>query len=119
MCRLKIPRCARDDIALGMVDDADTAVAQGFDRVAHIGRYDGDKTRTDDFCNAVDGDFRLAVDDLVDLSLGMEVFVDRRPLVELVVGEGHVVRVEVAPAPAGQTLYDPERVCVDHRHRTP
>src|SRR5215475_12471310 len=102
-----------------MIDDNHAPVGQRLDRMARIGRDDSDNPRPCDLDGAVDRELQFAVDDLVDLLLRMEVLVDRGALVELVVGEGHGLGMEVAAAPTGQALHDRKRVRVDKGHGRP
>ena len=99
-----------------MVDDDEPAVGERLDAVADVGGDDGDEAGAGAGGHAVDGDLDLAVEDLIDLFLGVMVLVDRRAGVEGVVDEGHGVGVEEPAAPAGQPLDDLQGVGVDDGH---
>src|SRR5258706_564672 len=57
------------------------------------------------------------LDDLPHLFLLVEVLVDGRVAVEVVMPEGHGAGVEVAASPAGPPLDDREAACIDEWHR--
>ena len=61
-----------------IVNNNGAAIGQCLDRVAYIARHDPHQTRSSDPLHAVDGQFEFALDDLIDLFLRMEMFVDGR-----------------------------------------
>ena len=66
--------------------------------------------------HAVDGQFQFALDHLVNLFLRMKVFMNGRATLEVVMREGHIRRVEIAPIPARQPLDHGKIVCIDKGH---
>ena len=75
-----------------------------------------DQARAGDPRHAVDGDLEFALDHFIDFFLRMEVFVDGRTALEVVVCEGHARRVKIASGPARQAFYRIEAAGVDERH---
>jgi len=84
--------------------------------MADASRHDRDEARPGDPRHAVDGNFKFALDHFVDFLLRMEMLVNGRAARELVMGECHVRRVEIASSPAGQALNDTEARGIDKRH---
>lgn len=64
----------------------------------------GDDPGTGNLRDAFNGDFERALSHLVDFFLGVVVLVYGGAAAEVVMRERHVVGVEVAPAPTGETL---------------
>src|SRR6266481_5346196 len=77
-----------------IVNDDGPAIGEGLNRMAHINRYDSDQAGSGDLGCAVDGYLKLALDHLVDLFLRMEVLVNGRAALEVVMRECHARRVE-------------------------
>jgi hypothetical protein len=99
----------------GVVHDQDTAVGEGFDGMRRAGREGGG-----------DSKFELAFEDFLDFFLRMEMLLNGSAARELVMGESHILRMEIAVVPAGKTLDDPssvrasgERLEVDEGHGIP
>src|SRR5260370_42216951 len=66
--------------------------------------------------NAANRYFQLAFDDFVNLFLRVEMLMDRRARVELVMCECHAWRVEIAASPAWQTFDSGQFVGIDEWH---
>jgi len=75
-------------------------------------------TWSGDLGNAVDGYLELALDYLIYFFLRMEMLVNGRTTREIVVGECHARRVEIASVPTGQALNDAKVASVDKWHGT-
>jgi hypothetical protein len=67
-----------------IINDDSPAIGEGFDRMTHITRYDRDQPGSCDLRCAVNGHLQLAFDYLVDLFLSMEMFVNGRASLEVV-----------------------------------
>src|SRR5690348_1949036 len=100
----------------GVIHDEDAAVGGGFDGMRGVGRDDSGDSRARDLHDAGDGEFKFAFEDLVDLFLRMEMLVDGSAASEIVMGESHILRMEIAVVPAGKAFDDRERVEVDEGH---
>jgi hypothetical protein len=100
-----------------IVDDDGPAVRESFDRMAGATRHDGDHPRSRDLSHTVDGHLKLAIDHFIHFFLRMEMFVNGRAAHEVVMRECHARRVEIAPIPTRQALYDREAANVHKWHR--
>jgi|ERR1700726_175519 len=76
-----------------------------------------DQAGSGDLGRAVDGDLKFALDHLVDLLLSMEVLVDGRATLEVIVRESHARRMEVTAMPTGQAFDDLEAASVNKGHK--
>jgi hypothetical protein len=74
--------------------------------------YSG-KTRTQTLRHAVDRQFQFALNDVINLFLGMEMLVDCRACIEFIVSKCHVRRIKIATPPARQVLDDREFFGID------
>src|SRR5208282_1143614 len=99
-----------------IVNDDGPAIGEGLDGMARITGHDGHQTRAGNLRYAVDGHLQLALDHLVDLFLRMEVLVNCRAPLEVVMRKRHARRVEIASIPAGQAFGDRKAAGVDKRH---
>src|SRR5437762_14102273 len=70
-----------------IVNDDCATIAQSFDRVGDVARYDSHHTRSCNLLHAVNRQFQFTLDDLVDFLLRMEMLVDGRAALEIVVRE--------------------------------
>jgi hypothetical protein len=84
--------------------------------MAGIARHDRNHPWASDLCFTVDRHFHFSFHYFIDLFLRMKVFVNRRAALEVVMGKGHVRRMEVTSMPAGQALDDLELAGVDKGH---
>src|SRR4029453_17208868 len=99
-----------------VIDDDDAPVGQRANGVARVARHDRYDARSHDLRDGVHSNFELARDDFVHFLLWVEVLVDRRTGLELVVGKRHRRREEEAALPARQALDDFETARVQERH---
>jgi len=86
--------------------------------MADVAGQDRNKTRSGDLRHPVDRYLKFTLNYLKDLFLRMAMFVNGRFMLELVVGEGHARRVEIAPTPSWQALDNIETVRANKRHWT-
>jgi hypothetical protein len=84
--------------------------------MAYIRRDDRNQARSGALGHAVYGYFELTLDHLIDFFLRMEVLVNGRAALEVVVRECHARGVEIAAIPARQALYDIEAAGIDEGH---
>src|SRR5215212_6466097 len=103
-------------LALRIVDDDRLAAGERADRMGRAGWDDTDAAGGDPSGHAADGDLELAFENRPHFLLGVEVLVDRRARVELVVREGHAGRIERASSPARLALRLRQRVDFDKAH---
>src|SRR5439155_5403891 len=88
----------------GVVNNDGTAIGEGFDRMADISRHDSDQTRPGNLRDTVDRNLDLALDQLPDFFLGMEVFVNGGASFEVVMRECHARGMKIPSIPARQAL---------------
>jgi len=109
-----------------IINDDDPAVGKGLHGMADVARHDRDDARSDDLDLAVNGHLKFTLDHLIDLFLRMEVLVNGRATLEVVVRERHARRLEIASIPARQALnhiegagvYEGHRVLATHSNST-
>jgi hypothetical protein len=61
----------------------------------------------------------FALDHFIDFFLRMEVLVNRRTAGKVVMGECHVLRVEISTVPTRQSLDDWKAACIQKGHGSP
>jgi hypothetical protein len=61
-------------------------------------------------------DFKLAVDDIPDLIIGMRMLMDPSASRNRVIGEGHVRGMEEASSPTLPRFFHAKLICIDERH---
>lgn len=87
-----------------VVDDDGSTVSKSFDRMAYARRHDRYQPRSGNLGDAVNSHLKFPLYDLVDFLLGMKMLVNERATHEIVMGERHARRVEIASLPTGQAL---------------
>jgi hypothetical protein len=85
-----------------MIDDYESPIRYGPNRMTDIAWHDCNETRLGHLSNCINGHFKFALDDLVDLLLVMKVLVYGGAAREIVVSECHMGRVKIASTPARQ-----------------
>ena len=84
--------------------------------MARITGHNRDQAGSGDLCRAVNRHLQLSLNYFVNLFLGMEVLVNRRAALEVVMREGHVRGVEIASVPPRKAFGDFQTVDVNEGH---
>ena len=99
-----------------VIDDNRPSVGESSDRMTDIARYYRNQGCSGDLGHAVNGHLKLPLDHLVDLFLSMKVLVNGGTLLEIVMRERHISRVEIASIPTWQSLNDRQIACIHKGH---
>lgn len=99
-----------------MIHDDHPSVRYGLNGMVGVTRHDDSHSRFRLVSDSVDRDFEFTIKYFVNFFIWMGMLVNGSALVKIIMGKGHIHRVKIASAPAGQALDDPKRACINDRH---